>query len=181
MFSPNLKRLANSFIVRGDRKLDVDFTKLLLSEDDSQNLYIHPKDYVYLAATDTKEVFLLGYVNAPQRLPFVPGMTLMSALSSVDGWPPPSPYSPDLKRFLVIRGALECPQVCMIDLKMILTGRARDVFLMPGDIVYATHKKFRLGRELVYIAIDSFIYGFLDSYALHFAREHWFKKDSDDE
>lgn len=173
--------LEKSFIVRENKKLDIDFGKLLLSEDNSQNIFLRPKDYIYIAEADKKEVFLLGYLNAPQRLPFVPGMTLMSALASVEGWPTPSPYSPDLKRFLIIRGSLECPQVCQVDLKKILTGKARDVHIMPGDIIYATHKQFRLGRELVHIAIDSFIYGFFDSAALHFTEAHWFLRSIDDD
>ncbi|MFQ5729307.1 MAG: polysaccharide biosynthesis/export family protein [Waddliaceae bacterium] len=173
--------LSRSFIVRDNKKLDVDFSKLLLTSDNTQNIYLRPNDYIYIAPTETKEVFVLGYVLAPQRVPFLPDMTLMSVLATAGGWPPPSPYSPDLQRILIIRGSLECPKVCEVDLRMILAGRARDVYLMPGDIVYASHKSFRFGRELIHLAIDSFIYSFVWSAAVHYSESHWFLEGVDDD
>ena len=153
--------LKNSFIVRGNRKLDIDFDKLLLSGNEEQNIFIHPEDYIYIASTDVKNIFVLGAMVLPQRLPFIPGITLTAALSSAGGWPTPGPYSPDWKRILVIRNALNRPCVVQVDLRLVMQGKARDVILQPGDLVYAQHKQMRLGRELVRIAIESFVNSFM--------------------
>jgi len=166
--------LSRSFIVRGSRKLDIDFHKLLYEGDNTQNIFLRPDDYIYIAGSENREVFVLGYVNAPQRLPYVTGMTLMSTIATVGGWPTPNPYSPNLKRVLVIRGSLECPRVCVVDVDKILCGQALDVRLEPGDIVYASHKHFRFAREMVLFAIDSFITSFVSSAGEHYTRIHWF-------
>lgn len=173
--------LEESFIVRDNKKLDIDFAALLIEGDSTQDIYLRPGDYVYIVSAETQEVFVLGSVLTPQRVTYVPGMTLMSALTKAGGWPTNSPYSPDLKRFMVIRGGLECPKACQVNLRKILTGKARDLYLQPGDIVYATHKKFRFARELVYLAVDAFVYSFVTSAGVHYAREHWFNGDEDEE
>lgn len=172
--------LSRSFIARGNSKLDVDFGKLLGEGDETQNIYLKPGDYIYVAPAETRDVFVLGYVNGPQRISFIPGMTLMSTLAISGGWPTPSPYSPNLERILVVRGSLECPQVCVVDVKKILHGHARDVYLKPGDIVYASHKQFRFGRELVLLAINSFIGNFVGSAAEYYAEFVWFDGGDDD-
>jgi polysaccharide biosynthesis/export protein len=172
--------LEASFMVRGDKRVDIDFRRLIFSADNDQNIYVKPGDYIYLSGEENREIFMLGYVVAPQRLPYNDQLTLMSALASVGGWPTPSPYSPDLHRFVVIRNALDCPcpQVCIVDIHKILRGEARDLKLCPGDIVYAAHKQWRSARELVHIAVDSFISTFVLSYGSHYAREHWFDQNT---
>lgn len=172
--------LKDSFIVRGNKKLDVDFDKLLHEGDHSQNIYLRPDDYIYIAGYEKKEVFVLGYVNAPQRLPFVPEMTLMSAIATVGGWPTPSPYSPNLDRVMVIRGSLDCPKACVVSVNKIMCGEALDLCLEPGDIVYASHKNFRFGREMVLLAIDAFVSSFVSSAGEHYTRIHWFDMEAED-
>jgi len=167
--------LEKSFVVRDNKKLDIDFDKLINEPGVDQNIYVRPNDYIYLADSNKKEIFVLGAVEAPQRLPHFPGITLIGALSSVSGWPTPGPYSTDLKSILVIRGGLDCPQVVQIDLRKVLTGQARDFYLMPGDIVYAMNKKFRFGRELVRLALDAFVASFGVAAGDHFALRHLLK------
>lgn len=169
--------LDNSLMVRGNKKVDINFYDLLFTGREDQNIYVKPNDYIYVAGSETQEVFVLGYVNAPQRLPHTVNMTLMTALSSANGWPTPGPYSPDLHRVVVIRGGLNCPQVCVVDIKKILHGQARDLRLEPGDIVYASHKQWRTAREAVHIAVDVFIAAFVGSFGEHYAREHWFDQN----
>ena len=166
--------LCASFIVRDNQRLSVDFKSLILEGDEAQNVYLQPGDYVYIAPAEKREVFVLGSLTAPQRLPFTPGLTLIGALSSVGGWPTPGAYSPNLKKVLVIRGSLCCPCVAEVDLEKIFLGKARDLYLMPGDIVYAQHKHMRLGRELVRIAVYSFLLTFVGDTARYYAEEHWF-------
>ncbi len=172
--------LNESFIVRGNRKLDVNFNKLLLEGDNRENIYVRPNDYIYIAGSEIKEVFILGYVTSPQRLPYVNGMTLMSSLASVGGWQSPNPYSPDLANILVIRGSLDCPRVCHVNLENILCGIARDVYLQPGDIVYASHKQFRFLREMFLLAISAFTNSFASSAGDYYGVK-WFSTDTTDD
>ncbi len=170
-----------SFIVRGGYKLDVDFNRLFFTADDSQNIYLKPGDYIYIAGAEHREVFVLGYAVSPQRLPFATGMTLMSAITASGGWPTPSPYSPDLGRIVVVRGSLDCPRVCLVDVNKILNGQARDLYLCPGDIVYMAHKQWRTVRDLIIIAIDSFLNTFAISAASYYSSTWFTNGNFDDE
>lgn len=169
--------LTRSFIVRGDTRLNVDFERLLLNGDNRQNVYIRPGDYIYVAPEQNEEVYVLGSVIAPQKLPYIRGLTLMGAMASVGGWEPNGPYGPNLQKFLIIRGSLECPRVLQVDISKILCGQARDVYLCPGDILYAQHKTMRFGRELLNIAINSFFYCFAEQAGFHFGAQHVFDLD----
>lgn len=172
--------LNDSFIVRGDKKLDVNFNKILLEGNNDENIYLRPNDYIYIAGSEIKEVYVLGYVTAPQRLPFVNGMTLMSSLASVGGWSSPNPYSPDLSNIIIIRGSLDCPRVCHVSVDNILCGIGRDVYLQPGDIIYASHKPFRFLREMFLLALSAFTNSFASGAGDYYAVK-WFSQDFSEE
>jgi len=174
--------LQSSYIVRDGKKMDIDFEKLLYSADSTHDIYLRPNDYIYIAPLETREVYVLGAVIDPQAVPYTSNLTVTTALATVGGWiVEGTPYNADIHRVLVIRGSLECPRCVQINLKKILNGEARDLFLKPGDILYVQNKQFRFGRELVRFAIESFIYGFTGTAAAHYAEQHIFtnplKKD----
>lgn len=152
--------LTKSFIVRDGAKLDVNFVDLILKPDGRQNIFVRPGDYIYIAPLDIREVYVLGGVVVPSRLQYTTGMTLMRALASVGGWTAHTPYSADITGVIVIRGCLDDPLAVEVDLNDILRGECLDIMLMPGDIIYVKNKTMRFGRELVRIAVDTFIAAF---------------------
>lgn len=158
-----LQQIANfreSFIVRKNKKLDVDFEKLINAADNSQNIYVKPGDYIYIAKYDIRQVFILGAVRNPTVMPWKIDLTLMNSLAYAGAWTIGNPYSPDIKKALLLRGNLEDPCVIYIDLSKIISGEAKDFYLEPGDIVFLPEKGFRFARELVRIAINTFIQAF---------------------
>lgn len=170
--------LSNSFVVRDKHRLAVDFSRLFNTADTSQNIYLKPGDYIYIAGAEYREVFVLGYALGPQRLPFVDDMTLMGAITSAGGWPTSGPYSADLCKIVIVRGSLECPRAAVVDVRKILNGQARDLFLCPGDIVYLSHKQWRTVRELVIEALYSFFDTFAISAASYYSNQ-WFHGNID--
>jgi len=172
--------LKTSFMVRGDKRVEIDFEKLIYSASIDQNIYVKPGDYIYLSGEDLREIYMLGYAASPQRLPYSEEMTLMNALARAGGWGTFSPYSADMYRIIVIRNALNCPcpDVCVVDINKILRGEARDLKLCPGDIVYASHKQWRTLRDAVDIALDGFISGFLIRWGAYFSGDIWFSTSS---
>lgn len=165
--------LENSFLVRNNKKLDIDFRKLMLEGDARQNIYLKPEDYIYIAPAEEKEIFVLGALLAPRRLTCIPGMTLMQALGIAGGWQTPGPYSADLKQVIVIRGSLQRPKVCCVDVEKILLGEATDLWLYPGDIVYANDKLERFGREMVLFAVTTFFDTFSSAAGSYIPRAYW--------
>lgn len=172
--------LKASFMVRGDKRVDIDFEKMIYSGSAEQNIYVKPGDYIYISGEELQEIFMLGYAAQPQRIAFTEGMTLINALAVVGGWGTFSPFSADTYRIIVIRNALDCPcpDVCIVDINKILHGEARDLKLCPGDIVYASHKQWRTLRDAVDVALDAFFSGFLIRWGSYYAQEFWFPASS---
>jgi len=156
--------LDKSFVVRENQKLKLDFDKLLRSSDDSQNIYIKPGDYIFLAPKKAESVYVVGSSLAPARVPYVKDLTISETLAAGRGWLTLD-YEHKAANFscaLIVRGSLECPRTAEVNILKILSGEARDFYLMPGDIVYVQNKNIRFDRELVNLAIRTF----LDSFEL---------------
>ncbi len=165
--------LTNSFIVREGKKVNVDFKDLFYNPETKQNIYVRPEDYIYIAPISKQRVYVLGAVRRPRTVAWVRGMTLMGALTAATGWDGGYPYSPDINKVLVLRGSLFCPKVIEVDVAEILYGCALDVFLVPGDIVYAQNKTMRFGRELIHIAVDTFINSFGTAAGSYYANAYF--------
>jgi protein involved in polysaccharide export with SLBB domain len=165
--------IGNAFLMRDGRRYEINFHDLVFKGDERKNVLLRPGDYIYLPPAEKAQVYVLGAVRGPRVVPFSDRMTLISALTSVGGWYYGTPWGADLNRVLIIRGSLECPSIIWVDLQMLMRGEARDVYLCPGDIVYCQNKNFRLGRELVQIAIDSFVEAFISTWTSCVASE-WF-------
>jgi len=148
--------LKDSFIIREGKRLPIDFGKLIYSADNAYDIPLKPGDYIYIAANNVREVFVLGNVAAPAAVPYKEDLTLMCALAYTGAWNFGTPYSADMQNVIVIRGSRDCPAYVRVDLCKILNGEARNLLLRPGDIVYVHNKKFRFARELVELAFNSF-------------------------
>lgn len=171
----SLADLGNSFIIRDKMKLQIDFRDLLYNPNTTQDIFVLPGDYIYIAATPFAEVYVLGAVATPLRIRYDRGMRLMEALATAGGWTLGFPYSADVSRCIVIRGCLECPLYVEVDLKQIYNGEARDIVLQPGDIIYVCNKTMRFGRQLVLIALNTFIQSFGTAAASYYGQFSWFK------
>ena len=75
-----------------------------------------------------------GEVKSPQRVPFTPDLTVLSAINAAGGF---SPFA-DQRRIRLLRGQ----QVTIIDAKKIRTDPSRDVQLEPGDQVEVPQSLF---------------------------------------
>ncbi len=161
-FQHTLINLRDSFLVRDGKRLPIDFERLIRTADAEQDIFLRPGDYIYIAAFDYKEIYVIGAVQS-QMIPYQGGLTLVQTLGSLPGLTNPTPYTGEYSEILVIRGNLKCPCVMRVDYRMILSGEARDIYLQPGDIVYIPHKKFRFGRALVRMAIQTFVNIFVNN------------------
>lgn len=189
-----LADLQSSFVMRNGEKLPVNFYDLVLKGNKNYNIDIEAGDYIYIASADTPAVFVLGAIRAPQRVRYIKGMRLTQALASVSGWSSGlinqtsgfgggvllgssgsgTAFAPDLTRIIVIRGELDDPTVMVVDLTLVFDGKARDLTLQPGDIIYASDKTMRFGRELVRLAIDTFVQTFSAAAATYYGEVKWF-------
>lgn len=156
LFEQNTIELADmqrSFVVRGDQRLDVDFQKLFLEGDMSQNIGIEPNDYIYIASNITNEYYVFGAVGQPGVQSFTPNATVVTALTRRLGFQPKA----WVHRVVVVRGSLTDPQVFEINVGDILTGKTKDFRLEPKDIVYVAERPTAELEELTDLAIRAFI------------------------
>jgi polysaccharide export outer membrane protein len=156
----NISSLRESYIVRDGKKLDVDFERLMYTDGFDQNIFMRPGDYIYIASTLFDDVYLLGEVRENKPIPYKDGLTLTAILAGVSGTTEGWTDQAHITRVLVVRGHLDCPIWYEVNVLKIILGEARDVYLLPGDIVYVQKKPFKFGRELVRLAIDSYITAF---------------------
>lgn len=144
-----LADLGRSVIIRDGRVLPVDFQRLIREGDTSQNIFLLHNDFIYLPSSQSAAVLLLGAVEEPKSIGFKDRLTLIQALAYGRG-PSEGAY---LRKIVVVRGSLTEPKATTIDLTEILTGRAPDVVLQPGDIVWVPRSRFNALREGVELVL----------------------------
>ncbi len=151
--SIELADLQRSFLIRNGQRVPIDFERLFLQGDLSQNTPVEPNDYFYFPPADLKEVYVLGQVNAPGVVPYTRDMSVLAAITQRGGFAQASFKS----RVAVIRGSLSKPQTFVVDLLAVTDGRQVDFKLEPKDIVYVHKRPFIKVEELLDIAATAFI------------------------
>lgn len=162
-----LADLRHSFVMREGKYLPVDFQRLLNLGDMSQNIYMRPDDFVYVPSALINQVYVLGAVRAPRALSYQDPMTLVSAVLGADGpaqlqllaRDDAGPFMPDarLSHVTILRGSLTAPQVSIVDFQAIVKGKAADVRLEPGDIIFVPNSPFTNLKRYINMAVTTFV------------------------
>ncbi len=165
----------DSWLLRGDKKIPVDFAALMMEDDFSEDIYVRPGDVIYIASALGREIYLMGEVNQPQSQPFTAGMTLTQVLSGLDAGSGGYIHdTADIKRVIILRDAKDDPKVFKVNLEAIMHGEEHNVFLEAGDIVYVPEKSFLFTRNLVKAMITTFVSTFGSEFANDVTLEYLF-------
>lgn len=165
LFEENTVELADlprSFLMRGNRRMPVDFEALFFEGDLTQNIELEPNDFLYFPSANTNEIYVLGEVNLPGVLGFTPRSTVISSITQRGGFSERGFKD----RVLVIRGSLSNPETFVIDARAVLRGLEPDFPLEPKDIVYVGIKPWNYAEELTEEAIDFFLRSMTASWTL---------------
>jgi polysaccharide biosynthesis/export protein len=165
LFEENTVELADlprSFLMRGNRRMPIDFEALFFDGDLSQNIELEPNDFLYFPSANTNELYVLGEVVLPGVLGFTPRSSVISAITERGG------FTDDAfkQRVLVVRGSLQNPELFVIDTGDVLSGRAIDFKLEPKDIIYVATQPWAYAEELADDAIDFFLRSMTASWTL---------------
>jgi polysaccharide export outer membrane protein len=130
-------RLGNLELARLVRDGESVPVSLLLARqgDPKHNVRIHAGDTLYIPPVTDQLITVLGEVRNPQPMPYREGLRLSEALARAGGV---NNQRGDRKDIRVIRGPLREPRVYTTNLKDFAAGRATDVQLVPGDIIYVS-------------------------------------------
>jgi protein involved in polysaccharide export with SLBB domain/capsular polysaccharide biosynthesis protein len=145
--------LSRSFVARNGRHLAVDFERLFLEGDLSQNIALEPNDYVYFPASAQKEVYVLGAVNSPGAYVYTSTTGALGAIAARGGFTDQAWKG----RLLVIRGSLGRPQTFVVDAKEVLGAQKADLKLQPKDIVYVSERPWIRAEEILDAAASAFV------------------------
>ena len=151
--SEEIADLRRSFVMRDGQMLPVDFHRLVKEGDMSQNIYLHPDDFVYVPSAIAREVFVLGAVLQPRPVVYRRRMSLVAAIANAQG----TIKDAYLSHVAIVRGSLTEPEIAIVDYKEIVKGKGPDVLLEPGDIVYVPFTPYRTLIKYADLIVKSFV------------------------
>lgn len=153
--SVEMADLSRSFLVRNGERLNVNFEKLFLDGDLSQNVLLEPNDYLYFESAAANDIYVLGEVMTPGPIGFVPNATVLTAIADRGGYTEKA-YK---RKVLIVRGSLHQPESFIVDTGAILDARETDFKLQARDIIYVSKRPWSKVEELLDEAAQSFIQG----------------------
>jgi len=144
--------LSHSFIIRQGRVLPVDFQQLLREGALSQNVYLQPDDFIFLPSLRTPQIHVLGAVLQPHSERMNGSLTVVQAIALSGG----TELDACLSNVAILRGSLAHPQIAIVAVDAILHGKAPDVRLEAGDIVFVPYAPQRVLTRYVNLILDTF-------------------------
>jgi polysaccharide biosynthesis/export protein len=120
-----------SLFIRDGKIISLDFRRAIEKGDPIHNIPIRKGDYVYIAVRSESMVCLIGDVITPHKRLWDNNLGLLQLLTT--GGFVKETYWPYV---IIIRGGVANPTLYKVDLDAILQGRAPNVMLEPGDVVY---------------------------------------------
>jgi polysaccharide export outer membrane protein len=148
-----LADLKRSFVVRQGKCLPVNFERLLIDGDLSQNIYLEPDDFIYFPASAARDVYVLGAVTEPRAVPYHEGLTVAGAVAGAYG----TLKEAYLSHVGIVRGALTQPQLTVVNFRRIVHGDAWDVPLKPGDIVFVPVSPYSYLDHYLEVILNTFV------------------------
>ncbi|MDH3728999.1 MAG: SLBB domain-containing protein [Myxococcales bacterium] len=107
---------------------------LAIKGDPKHNVRIHSGDQLYVPPGTETLIMVVGQVGAPQPIAYRQGIRLTEVLSRAGG----ITGAGDPNDVRIVRGPLREPRMYTASIKDLVNGKATDVVLAPGDIVYVT-------------------------------------------
>ncbi|HWA10520.1 MAG TPA: polysaccharide biosynthesis/export family protein [Opitutaceae bacterium] len=144
---------SHSFLSRDGHRLPIDFEKLFLHGDLSQNIPLEPGDYLYFPGAAAGAVYVLGEVRSPGAAAYDTDANVIGAIASRGGFSERAWK----QRVLVVRGSREKPEAFAVNTFGILEGKGTNFALQPGDIVYVSSRPWIKAEEILDRAASAFV------------------------
>ena len=148
-----LADLPRSFLIRQRQRVPVDFEKLFLRGDLSQNILLEPNDFLYFPSAIANEIYVLGAVKGAGAQGLTSRATVLSVITLAGGFTE-NAYQ---QRVLVVRGSLDQPQRFIVNTSDTLAGKSKDFLLQPRDIIYVADRPWTRAEDLGDMAASAFI------------------------
>jgi polysaccharide biosynthesis/export protein len=132
--------LTTAYVARQGKKMPIDFRRLIIEGDLTQNIHLRTGDVVVVPDHQNEQAFVLGGVATSNpgggAVPFINGrLTLLQALARA-GFGQSERLQGDLADVHVIRSEGDHGYLFIVDAEAILEGEAASFDLAPGDVVF---------------------------------------------
>jgi polysaccharide export outer membrane protein len=126
------------FVLRGEKRIPIDFNRLLQRGDLTQNPKLEPGDSVVVPIADA--VYVNGEVKAPGAVKYTGDLTILKALTQVGGMTPLAAGG----RVDVLRGNAEKKERIRVDVDKMMRSPDEnpDIRLQPNDIIFVPQRLF---------------------------------------
>ncbi|HXZ73539.1 MAG TPA: polysaccharide biosynthesis/export family protein [Streptosporangiaceae bacterium] len=126
------------FVLRGDKRIPIDFNRLVQRGDLTQNPKLEPGDSVVAPLADS--VYVNGEVKVPGAVKYTGDLTILKALTQAGGMTPLAAGG----RVDVLRGTAEKKERIRVDVDKMMRSPDEnpDVRLQPNDIIFVPQRLF---------------------------------------
>lgn len=126
------------FLLRGDKRIPIDFNRLVQRGDLSQNPKLEPGDSVVVPLADA--VYVSGEVKAPGSIKYTGDMTVLKAITQAGGLTPLAAGG----RIDILRGSAEKKERIRVDVDRMMRSPEGnpDLRLQPNDIIFVPQRLF---------------------------------------
>jgi len=131
-------------LLRGGEPLPISLPRALEGHP-RHNVLIAPGDVLWIPSLEGAAVRVLGEVKTARTVPWRPGLRLSEALARAGGLTAEA----DAGDVRVVRGPLSKPRIYQARFAELLQGKATDVELARGDIVFVTKHWFATATDVL--------------------------------
>jgi polysaccharide export outer membrane protein len=126
------------FLLRGEKRIPIDFNRLVQRGDLSQNPKLEPGDSIVVPLADA--VYVNGEVRAPGAVKYTGDLTILKAITQVGGLTPLAAPG----RVDVLRGTSEKKERIRVDVDKMMRSPDEnpDIRLQPNDIIFVPQRLF---------------------------------------
>ncbi len=125
--------LYNSYVLRDGKKLIIDFYKLVIKGDISQDIQLRPNDIIFIPDNFEKRIKVVGAVETPRIIKYREGMTALDAILDSGGFTEFAKQND----VVIVRKNGDGVRNIKVRLKDVIKNGdiSKDKPLMPGDLV----------------------------------------------
>jgi polysaccharide export outer membrane protein len=126
------------FLLRGDKRIPIDFNRLVQRGDLSQNPKLEPGDSIVVPLADA--VYVNGEVKTPGAVKYSGDLTVLKALTQAGGLTPLAAGG----RVDILRGSAEKKERIRVDVDKMMRSPEEnpDIRLQPNDIIFVPQRLF---------------------------------------
>lgn len=126
------------FLLRGDKRIPIDFNRLVQRGDLSQNPKLEPGDSIVVPLADA--VYVNGEVKTPGAVKYAGDLTVLKALTQTGGLTPLAAGG----RVDILRGSAEKKERIRVDVDKMMRSPEEnpDIRLQPNDIIFVPQRLF---------------------------------------